>query len=391
MTSRPKKTLPKHVVEEADRHGNVRIYFRKGRGKRIRLEAKPGSDAFWLEYTAALAGKEKEPPKAKRTVQKGTFRALAVDYMASVEFRLLDQSTRDQRRRVIESMLLEPLKPGSADLFAEMPMEHFGAKHVKVLRDRKASAPEAANHRLKTLGPMFKWAIGEKLIETNFARDVPKFKTGSEGHHTWTVEEVELYIARHPLGTKAHLALALLLFSGQRISDVAQFGRQHLREDAEGALTIHFTQRKNRNRKPVSLALPVLEPLAEAIAAAQTGDLTFLVTEYGRGFSVKGLGNKFRTWCDEAGLNHCSAHGLRKAGATIAAENGATEHQLMAIFGWTRSEQATLYTRKARQRVLAGSSMHLIMPPPKNPSLSTGVDTSEGKTAHKVLKNNASK
>lgn len=26
--------------------------------------------------------------------------------------------------------------------------------------------------------------------------------------------------------------------------------------------------------------------------------------------------------------------GLRKAGATVAAENGATPHQLMAIFGW---------------------------------------------------------
>lgn len=36
------------------------------------------------------------------------------------------------------------------------------------------------------------------------------------------------------------------------------------------------------------------------------------------------IGNKMREWCDEAGLPQCSAHGLRKAGAAIAAERGAT-------------------------------------------------------------------
>ena len=35
------------------------------------------------------------------------------------------------------------------------------------------------------------------------------------------------------------------------------------------------------------------------------------------------FGNKFREWCDEAGLRHCSAHGLRKAAATRLAEHGA--------------------------------------------------------------------
>ena len=43
-----------------------------------------------------------------------------------------------------------------------------------------------------------------------------------------------------------------------------------------------------------------------------------------------------------------SAHGLRKAGATIAADNGATSHQLMAIFGWTTIKQAEIYTKKGR-------------------------------------------
>jgi len=65
----------------------------------------------------------------------------------------------------------------------------------------------------------------------------------------------------------------------------------------------------------------------------RSGDLTFLVNDWGRPFSDAGFGNKFRDWCNQAGLRHCSAHGLRKAGATMAACNGATSRQLMAIFG----------------------------------------------------------
>ena len=53
---------------------------------------------------------------------------------------------------------------------------------------------------------------------------------------------------------------------------------------------------------------------------------------------------------------------LLVTGATIAAENGATEHQLMAIFGWASARQAAIYTRKANRTRLAADAMHLLMP-----------------------------
>jgi len=52
--------------------------------------------------------------------------------------------------------------------------------------------------------------------------------------------------------------------------------------------------------------------------------------------------------------------GLRKAGATLAAENGATERQLMAMFGWRTSAMAQHYTRPAERKRLAQAAMHLI-------------------------------
>jgi hypothetical protein len=88
--------------------------------------------------------------------------------------------------------------------------------------------------------------------------------------------------------------------------------------------------------------------------------MTFLETAHGKPFSEAGFGNWFRDRCDEAGLPQCTAHGLKKAGATIAAENGATTRQLMAMFDWDTPEMAEVYTRAAEQKRLAGEGMFLI-------------------------------
>jgi hypothetical protein len=47
---------------------------------------------------------------------------------------------------------------------------------------------------------------------------------------------------------------------------------------------------------------------------------------------------------------------MRKAAATRAAENGATERELEAIFGWSGERMATPYTKSAnRSRLAAGA------------------------------------
>ena len=122
-----------------------------------------------------------------------------------------------------------------------------------------------------------------------------------------------------------------------------------------------FTQSKNQNRKPVTLSIPILPELQAVLDAMPSSNMTFLVTELGKPFTSNGFGNRFRNWCDEAQLPHVSAHGLRKAGASIAAENGATERQLMVIFGWSTMKEAARYTRAARQKVLVASAMPLLI------------------------------
>jgi hypothetical protein len=85
------------------------------------------------------------------------------------------------------------------------------------------------------------------------------------------------------------------------------------------------------------------------------------MTDHGQPFTPAGFGGWFREQCDKAGLKHCSAHGLRKAGASIAAENGASPHQLMAIFGWLTLKEAERYTQAARRRRMARSGMGFLI------------------------------
>lgn len=361
----------RHVYEDLDRHGNVRIYFWRGKGHRkVRIREAPGTKAFRHAYDAAAALDTLKRPAtpeeaaglaahATITLPKpGTYRWLCARYMAEcAEFLRNDPQTRHVRKLILENTYDEAIAPGSTDTFADFPLEHLSLKALYVLRDRKLDKPGAANNRVKALRQVFKWAVqpNVQLMKSNLARDVPLFPTTGDGFHTWTIEEVRAFAKRHPLGTKAHLALGLLLFTGVRRSDVVLLGRQMIRGG-----WLHFTETKNGRRKPKARQLPVLPALQHIIDHSPAGNMTFLVTEYDRPFTGNGFGNKMRDWCNEAGLPQCSAHGLRKAGATIAADNGATEHQLMAIFGWESPKQAALYTRRANRRKLAGAGMAFI-------------------------------
>lgn len=54
----------KWVVEDTDRHGNVRVYFRRN-GKKTRLLSTPGTPEFDAEYQQALADKRIERQGAR--------------------------------------------------------------------------------------------------------------------------------------------------------------------------------------------------------------------------------------------------------------------------------------------------------------------------------------
>lgn len=370
----------RYLVEDVDRHGNVRLYVRRPGKPKIRLRETPGTREFMEAYWAALNDNVVSTTSAiskKQPLSKSSFQWLCAQYYGSAEFKALTVRTQYVRQLILDRICAKD---------GDKPYVLMQMRHVRKRRDELAATPESANAVVKALRRLFNFAIEYELAERNPAKDVPYLKSGSEGFHSWTIEEVNEFEECHPVGTKARLALAILLYTGQRRSDVVRLGPQHVKK---GWLTL--TQAKNRDRKPVTLSLPILPELRAVIDATPIGNLAFLVTQFGKPFTANGFGNWFRKRCNEAGLPHCSAHGLRKAGAAIAAENGATERQLMAIFGWTTMKEAERYTRAARQKVLAASGIkHLSLGQNPNKTVPLLPDQEDGGTnfAAKTLKNN---
>jgi hypothetical protein len=95
------KPRPPHIDIFRDRHGRLRVYFRKGKGKRIPLPPDIGSDEFKAAYAAALAGAV--AGKRKPGVP-GTIGALIESYYRSPEFAALRETTKAAYRNTIEAI-----------------------------------------------------------------------------------------------------------------------------------------------------------------------------------------------------------------------------------------------------------------------------------------------
>lgn len=363
----------KGLISDKDRHDNERWYYRVKGQPKVRLRETPGTEAFEREYAAAVLGvpyvKAGELPVVVRTGKRaapGSFRWLVEQYMTRA---VANQAphTRSRKRLVLDEICRETCLSKNGDkMVGDFAYRQLELKHIALLRDQKPGRPEAANNRIKILSAMWEWAIEAGLAKENPARGCKKMPSNAEGHHTLTEDEIAQFEKVHQPGTKAHLAFMIFRFTGLRVCDVAVFGRQHIyvgkTRDGDDELRFRITPKKTGSTTAVVVDMPVLDPLADAIAAQPLTDMTFLMTEFGKPFTEKGLGNKMRDWFDAAGLKHCSSHGIRKADATIAAENGATGHQLMGMLGWTSLKQAEKYTRKAQRKKMASAgAAHLIV------------------------------
>lgn len=330
----PKKRPP-YTETFLTRHGKRVWYFRVGHGKRVKLPGEYGSPEFTEAYRAALARHSSGEAKGGRTL------AWLIDqYRHSPAYEALAKETKKQFRYQLDRMKLTAGKAGIAGITPAT---------ISASRDARASKPSDANKFLKCSSALFRFAVDRQWLKDNPAKGIAKVKTQSLGFHTWTEEEARAYEARWPVGTRERLAFDLLVYTGVRRSDVVRLGRQHTRQ---GEITI--TTEKSRNMgKPVEVTITILPPLARSIEAAPTGDMTYLVTHKKTAFVKESFGTWFRNACKEAGVPG-SSHGLRKLAAVRMAENGATEAELNAVFGWADgSGESATYIRKASRKRLS--------------------------------------
>lgn len=329
-----------HIHQYRDRHGKVRRYLRLPGRKKVPLSGTPGTDAFLAAYTAAISGEAPRVEIGAARTKPGTVNAAVAGYYGSVAFMSLAPSTQRMRRNVLERFRAK---------HGDSRVALLQRRHIADAVAARAQTPAAARNFLHIIRALMQYCQSIGMVDGDPTAGVKSVRVHSDGIYTWSEADIAAFEAKYPIGSRARLALALLLYTAQRRSDEIRMGRQHLRDGA-----IHITQRKTA----AALAIPVHAELAVIIDATPRDHLTFLVTRNGSPFSDAGFGNLFRHWCNTAGLpKQCSAHGLRKAACRRLAEAGCSAPEIMAISGHASLREVQRYCAAADQARMARAAM----------------------------------
>lgn len=332
---------PPHLVRQLDDHDRPIWYVRVGHGPRTRLKAIYGSEEFWQQYRAAIAGKPVGDSRARPG--NASLQWLWDQYRDSGAWtKEISQATRRQRENIMKHVLAES---GLAAFAA------IGSKSIQAGVEARSKTPAQARNFLDLMKGLFRWAkrASHVKLDPTIGVETPKRIRGN-GFPAWTESDVEAYYRRWPLGTRQRVWLDVILYTGLRRGDLVRIGKQHVRD---GVATL----RTEKGGFQIEVTLPVLAALQATLDVGPIGDLAWICGANGRPFVKESFGNEFSAAAREAGVKK-SAHGVRKIAATIAAENGATGKELDAIFGWTDGGRTSaIYTAAADRKRLARQAM----------------------------------
>ena len=329
----------RYVHEFVDRHGRPRFYFRRA-GKRVPLPGSPFSAEFEAAYKALVAGAPIDKPSeigASRIIA-GTVGAAVVGYLASASFHTLAATTQKRCRIMLNAIARD---------YADRRLAVLERRHVVQILDTKK--PGAALDFLRGLRLIVKYALSVGIINADPTVGIRLKMPKTGGHPTWTEEEIAAFEIAYPIRTKQRLALALLLGTALRVSDIVRIGRGHVRN---GVLRI--AQQKTGG----AVAIPITAELAEIInASASAEQLLFLVSDSGRPFNAAHFSEWFRDQCKAIGLRGLSAHGLRKAACRRMAEAGCSANEIASVSGHAGLREVERYTRAADQERMAKNAI----------------------------------
>jgi enterobacteria phage integrase len=341
---RRKPSLP-FVERWRDRHGKMRFYFRRRPSSRIALKGEFGSDEFHASYAAALNGISEignTRPKIERA-GNGTLAALITSYKQDPAFKGLRETSKAGYRSRLDAIQRE-----------------HGARSVLGLnRDRIETVLAAYDDRpaskldtLKKLRILIKHAIKKRWIVGDPAAGIKRAKGGEI--RSFTDDEIWQYENHWEIGTKQRTAFALMLYTGQRRSDVHRMTWQDI-DQRTGRIKVH------QQKTGVKIEVPLHRNLREVLERARQNHVTIVNTEFGKPFTVDGFSSFMRDAIKAAGLPlDCQPHGLRKAAGRRLAEAGCTTKQIMAILGHKSIEEAERYTSDADQIKLATAAMAML-------------------------------
>ena len=359
--------LPANVRPVADRHGRTRYRFRRKGWASAYLQGEPGTPEFHRSYAEIMERGPLEKKSAQTTlpIRPRTLDDLVRRYKHSTKWQAKAARTQLNPARILQRFTDRIDSEGRR--YGHRPVARISVAWLDRVFGSMADRPGAANNLRKILAVLMDQAIKAGWRTDNPVRLTDRFKDG-DGFHDWTDAEIEQYRETHALGTMARLVLELALNTAARRSNINRIERDHI---VDGRILVEHVKDNN------PAAVRMLATTRAAIDALPAQPIRFLVTTaYGKPFTVNGLGNRMRDWCDAAGLPQCSLHGLRKASSRRLAEAGATDAEGMAVTGHKKPATFAYYRKAANRTRLADRAMsNLEAQPVVQPSKKDGKTT----------------
>jgi integrase len=331
-----KINLP-YVQEYRDCRGKVRRYVRRPGKPRVPLPGIPGSAEFMAAYESAIAANAPLPGAGRH--KEGTIGALVVGFYRSALFANLKPSSQRPYRLVLDKFAQED----GHRLVRDMPRRAA----IAIIQEIGETKPGMANLSAKIMRRLFAYAIKLELRNDNPFAGIEAYKGGT--HHTWSEDEIAAFESRWPIGTRERLAFDLLLYTGQRVGDVAKMRRADL---VNGAIRV--TQQKTGAK----VEIPFHPNLLRSLKAYPANGLMLIGSKNGRPITAEGLSDFVARAARAAGLPAiCKPHGLRKGIMRRLSEAGSSTKEIAAVSGHKTLKEIERYTAAADQAHLARSAM----------------------------------
>ncbi|MGO9685116.1 MAG: tyrosine-type recombinase/integrase [Beijerinckiaceae bacterium] len=264
-------------------------------------------------------------------------------FTGSDAFRDRADNTRLSDRKMFDEMRAK---------FGAGMLRDLRSRHVKFIRDhfKEKFTASQADMAIDKLSVVWKFAdqhLGLDL-DTNPTTGVARLhKTKKENERKpWTDEVLAAFEANAPGRLQA--AVTLLLYTGQRVSDMVNMKWSHFDGDL-----IEVVQQKTGE----TAWIPCHRRLKALLATLPRRGDNILTAEHGEPYKSASISTLVRRVLHDAGISGYSVHGLRKNAAQALAEAGCSISEIMAITGHRSPGMALHYAKRAEKKRLARSGM----------------------------------
>lgn len=303
----------------------------------------PDDDGFLAAYQRVHATFERGET-GRHADPAGSVASLVTAYLASAEFRQLDERTQADYRRYLDLLRDRARNADGVSVRAATMSRSFVGK----VRDKYADKPAMANRYVTVIRLLYAWGKmrGGWGIVDNPADGWKKLKRPGGGWRAWTDAEWTRYEATASPETR--LAAALAYYTGLRRGDVLRLPWSAY----DGARIVVVTSKRG-----VLIDVPAHRDLRQLLDAAERRSPTIVTDARGRPFREDTFSHRFAAEVAslEVGVG-CTFHGLRATAGRLLAEAGASAHEIMAILGCS-IKTADHYCRNARRALMADAAI----------------------------------